>query len=437
MRLGSQPQFSPEHWSKDLVEHLRTVHFALVTVSVGLLIILSSTAYDRKAAASQMTTVINIKELWTGGLMKFDKLRDFDPDAGDAVGYSPSFVAVSDDPRLKKQQFRFAFPTPDLYECDKLTVALPDPGPPIYLYTHISNVVVPVTIQDFRSWWDSLSSPDSQLLLDSVASIARKGEVFDAHGGGGQLGSLKITSTEPTSSGIPLSMETPCSATTSSWVPVTLGGDNGSYRFEFYLAGFKRVVVTQQWLSTVIPGGVKPGSFRESFPDLAQAIRDREGMKMETLAPELYDDAAKGTEAFEAFGMKFPGEQVTLWGIIVLVGVQLYLFTYLRQLYQKLTADDPGWDVPWIAMDESYLARILLFISLIVLPTCAALLVAVRALGEHISHEYFSIWVKLGFVLTGVSLSILLCGLCWRVRPILSKPVAPPPPPPPPAQVSE
>jgi hypothetical protein len=57
MRSSSTPQSSPEHWSKDFVEHLRTVHFTLLTVSVGLIILLSSKSYDSKKAAEQVNEI--------------------------------------------------------------------------------------------------------------------------------------------------------------------------------------------------------------------------------------------------------------------------------------------------------------------------------------------------------------------------------------------
>ena len=49
---------SPEHWSKDYVEHLRTVHFSLVTVAVALILLLSSKTYDARAAAEQMDVAV-------------------------------------------------------------------------------------------------------------------------------------------------------------------------------------------------------------------------------------------------------------------------------------------------------------------------------------------------------------------------------------------
>jgi hypothetical protein len=49
------------HWSKDFVEHLRTVHFALVAVSVGLILLLSRSS---SPALGQIRQVIELRKQW-------------------------------------------------------------------------------------------------------------------------------------------------------------------------------------------------------------------------------------------------------------------------------------------------------------------------------------------------------------------------------------
>jgi hypothetical protein len=64
MRIRSASQSSPEHWSKDYAEHLRSVHFALLTVAVSLILLLTSKTYDPRAAAEQMDVVVKHDALW-------------------------------------------------------------------------------------------------------------------------------------------------------------------------------------------------------------------------------------------------------------------------------------------------------------------------------------------------------------------------------------
>jgi hypothetical protein len=80
----------------------------------------------------------------------------------------------------------------------------------------------------------------------------------------------------------------------------------------------------------------------------ACSVRPRQDIK-----DFLHDEASKGAEVFEALGMKFPADKVTLWGIILILSVQLYFFVYLRQLSGRLRANDPGWDTPRVGRDTS------------------------------------------------------------------------------------
>jgi hypothetical protein len=68
--------------------------------------------------------------------------------------------------------------------------------------------------------------------------------------------------------------------------------------------------------------------------------------------------------------------------------VQLYFVMYLRRLFRTLKVNDPGWDVPWMAMDQSLMARIMLFVSITMLPTGTATIVAFQASSQVISHDW-------------------------------------------------
>jgi hypothetical protein len=51
--------------------------------------------------------------------------------------------------------------------------------------------------------------------------------------------------------------------------------------------------------------------------------------------------------------------ETTLWGTILIVGVQLYLLIHLLELSKKLRATDPGWEVAWIGIYHGRVARCL------------------------------------------------------------------------------
>jgi len=143
----------------------------------------------------------------------------------------------------------------------------------------------------------------------------------------------------------------------------------------------EQVTVSQATLSKYFADW-KPGPFDATFSDLARAAQDKEMQDLELTRKAISDATSKTAETFEAFGMKFPADQITIWGTVVLLCVQLYFLTYLRQLSGKLRIDDAAWDVPWIGMNQSSLAVSIFFVSLIVLPLLAVALLGRQAISQ-------------------------------------------------------
>jgi hypothetical protein len=176
------------------------------------------------------------------------------------------------------------------------------------------------------------------------------------------------------------------------------------------------------------------GEFDQAFVDLSRATAGMTDLELADIKEIVHDDAVKGPEVFEIFGMKFPAGQVTFWGIVLLLCVQLYFLTYLRQLSGKLRAEDPGWDVPWIAMDQSSVAQSLFFFTLIPLPLAALALLAGRRISFILYSSTLGVHARLVSQLHSLSrldkleIAILIyvflssCFLAisrWRYRPRL------------------
>jgi hypothetical protein len=165
------------------------------------------------------------------------------------------------------------------------------------------------------------------------------------------------------------------------------------------------------------------GSFEKSFSDLSTATLDRADLSLEEIRNLIHEEAAKGSEVFEAFGMKFPAGRVTLWGELLLLSVQLYLFIYLGHLSARLRSDDSGWDVPWVGMDTSRLGQVILFSSLVVLPISAMALLDLQVIRDKHGLLFAgtsNVWVQrlecLGLAVALVG-SICLGILSWLCRP--------------------
>lgn len=438
MRFRSTPQPSPEHWSKDYVEHLRTVHFALVTVCLGLILILSSKRYGTKAAAEQMTEVLQINALWPNDQLTTNAPRVPEHEVASTGSLNPnptSFRAMAADHRI----FLFQIQQPNLFVC-RAGIASKDQDS----YKKVTGKTWPTNMRGFAAQWDSLAT--HPLIVDSVIKITASGEMIDFYSL--NLKSVPMSLVKPTSKKttqdlgpVFLSMEgKPCQREFVN-SPIDLVGSWRDLYFTFQVISVNRLTISQADL--IESASIEPAraneifgkdifkrtepnleltaSFRDAYPDLSQATADRPLMDFGTLAPQIYAEATTGNESFEAFGIKFPSELVTRWGFVLLIGVQLYLFMYLRRLSDNLDPEDPGWDSPWFAMDTSWLARSLLFVSLVVLPSVTELEMMVRSFTLKSHHPFLDMYPVFMAFCISVGLSIL----CWKYRPKLTEAVAP------------
>jgi hypothetical protein len=157
----------------------------------------------------------------------------------------------------------------------------------------------------------------------------------------------------------------------------------------------------------------KPGSFSEVFSDLDKATQPFQGNSFEAISSKLQEEAQKPkADSFEVFGVKFPVEKATRWGILLIVGIQLYLWIHLHELSPRLKEGDEGWDVAWIGVYRSLPARILFICSTAVLP-----IATIVALGSNALRGASSlVWAV--YVLA-LLVSLLLAYLIVRTVPRL------------------
>jgi hypothetical protein len=85
-------------------------------------------------------------------------------------------------------------------------------------------------------------------------------------------------------------------------------------------------------------------SFESCFPDLFKAAQSAGNLKVTDLKNYLLQQIEKGDSVFDAFGLKIPLDQLTFWGIVVVLSVQLYFFLHVREFHAKIKASDSGWD---------------------------------------------------------------------------------------------
>jgi hypothetical protein len=412
----------PTHWSKDYVEHLRAVHFGLVTLSAGLIIlVLSSKGYDAATARAEIDEILRLKNAWSPAwiVQNAEHGSDVPTNSSSAKDTLPPH-----DLHIKDSDFLIRFTWVGSKEQQTYRCILPDENwhnLSKNFFVSPSPTKFPTTIRQFEYWWQELATQYRVAIpkqLDSSGSIVRpRNEKHLA-----MIGNFSIVDGHHQSEPVE-----------SEPVKLLLLGDKaymGSVRgVSLWIPVIRESVyeLTQEDITRTFES-MKPGKFVDSFRDLAYASDKRGDLKLEELAVYIREEANKGPDVVEAFGLKIQSTQISLWGTVLVLGAQLYLFVYLRQLSGKLRADDPGWDVPWICTNPSGLAQTMSFFSISVLPATATFLLR-RPLPTVPSLLWIRTHSDLSFLLhvllevvpmIGWALSLVLAGSCWGHRPKLT-----------------
>jgi hypothetical protein len=122
------------------------------------------------------------------------------------------------------------------------------------------------------------------------------------------------------------------------------------------------------------------------------------------LASELKRTAAKEkADSYTVFGMAFPVEGASWWGIMLVIGIQFYLWINLREVSPRVKHDDPGWEVAWIGVYRSVQARALFIGLTVILP-----LVTIFVLGSGLFSS--DRVLKIATTYGAATLSLVLSG---------------------------
>ena len=244
----------------------------------------------------------------------------------------------------------------------------------------------PDQLLKFKSWWNAHSEPREIIVLNDLAAsgkVIHSPTFTDGKPVVGTVGSF-IYSPEDPPPGIKHTFYLPylseelspgksiCPThynNDSQWVqdgPVWYYHGFLGDRYTFVLGGHTRCLTLRNTDFMDVPHNCV--GFESCFPELAMASVGMESLTLEDLRTHLIQQLEKGDSVFEAFGLKIPLSQLTLWGVIVVFAVQLYFVLHLRELHSKIAPEDEGLDVAWIGVYRSALSRMSFYISIIALP---------------------------------------------------------------------
>lgn len=123
---------------------------------------------------------------------------------------------------------------------------------------------------------------------------------------------------------------------------------------------------------------VPHGTFEYSFSSLNEITKNYQQLSLNAFGPILESEQERAGESFEALGIKFPAEETTRWGLMIILAVQSYLWVMLREQSKGPPLGDAEFGVPWVGMYGSLPAKVVSFLTVVILPAATSGMVAVR-----------------------------------------------------------
>jgi hypothetical protein len=369
------------HWSADFVEHIRTVHFALVGVCLALIgVVQFKKPLEVTAAQSQLQEIKSAVDAWNTE-KTFQTIY-----SSLKLNNSYGLVVV---PGKLENAFRVEnrFCVMSGATAAFLPAGMGSPGQ-LISPNEVENLFKkPSTLREFRDLWDrrpvALSFSDTNAVGDKILLARHDGtnEVLAFHPGsvdfaGGQYQTPDISMTDKKQ------QQTIADLLHVSSGMFVLSWEVGEDKVLLPAPILQTTLDVQPTLIQTHPYW-KAGPFAASFSDLDKATANTQENSFEAISSNLQQEASKPkTDSFEVFGVKFPVEKATRWGILLIVGIQLYLWIHLHELSPRLKEADAGWDVAWIGVYRSLPARVLFVASTALLPV-----VTIAALGNNALRE--------------------------------------------------
>jgi hypothetical protein len=151
------------------------------------------------------------------------------------------------------------------------------------------------------------------------------------------------------------------------------------------------------------------GSFEKSFPELNEITADYSDLTFDKLTSILASQRKHSAQTFEAFSVKFPSEAIARWGIVLLVGIQLYLLIHISSIQMD---EDEESQVAWIPLYRTVLPQMVFLITVSLLPVFTVY--EVSRLGTMSGSRF---WDTVAFVLA-VAVST---ALGWKTAQVFAR----------------
>jgi hypothetical protein len=393
--------------SVDHAAHLRSVHFSVVAISLGLLIAIVvdrsrevETAYSDIVAINHILRTIDndwLQRLAERAVRSTGHIVRGDPQYYScAVYYGPSALPHDVILTLPPQQFTLATQPP-------VNDGIAPQGhyEPVRFRNSIDGILtadlsLPRRLDEFKSFWNALDNLHSVRVARHFASDVMVQTAIvddlgmerrDIRNHRSVLKPMKepaVTDESIRMPMFPLQLQPSRSADSSSQPQYVLQG------ILAFLAGTPNVrvvghvtapadcvtlaVLPQFELATAGRRNWRSGRFQETFPDLEALTSNYDTIPLQDVERVLLAERLRGGQQIEFVGTKIPAQAVSNIGFLMIAVVQVYFLLHLRNFQRKVGYADPALEVAWIALYPDRLSHAVVTVSLCVPPAVIAVL---------------------------------------------------------------
>jgi hypothetical protein len=427
--LKSGPSRS-SHWSKDFVEHLRTVHFALVLVAAVLIVTGTNTESSRLTVAlTQIQQIAKLERQWSNVPTKLYERALLDAKLPLDWDFEVTTRVPAD---FEKYEFDAR-----LWRVPAKVISQAEPWK--FKGTHMPAELS--SLSDFRDFWNALNGGIKLRLMKPPTEKSSCEQSIELHWP--EFTQVIIHRSELGERSAPwCAVEDDAPDGPKVNVEYDFGEGplidgvsevsmTASYKLllqktsSYYKQGAKEPIsvteiqldsefvrIDESYLRKIFFNDWRSGNFDAAFPELSSVSTGISTLEISDAVHRLESEAASAEKSISVLGFTVPVPQLSLWGVLILLSLQLYLWLHLHELAARIEPDAEGWNVAWIGVYRTRAALAVAVVSCLVLPVLAAIALAYRLSSTSFHYRRTLLTMSWTAVLAS-----LLIGLftVWRL----------------------
>jgi hypothetical protein len=147
------------------------------------------------------------------------------------------------------------------------------------------------------------------------------------------------------------------------------------------------------------------GFFEDSFPDLAELARLYQDLPFSTVNDILKGEAERNDERFVLFGTTIPASELSRWGTLAVLALQVYFLLHLAEFNRRLGTVEGRLNYPWIGCYDSIWARVTTIATGIAFPLVVVCLLVIAAPVDDAHRAWLMpLCIALSLILATLSL---------------------------------